>query len=707
MKKIILGLVVFSALSMNIGFCEQYYDDYSAPEGTYYQTGLNYLQNNQYTSAILEFKKALRENSNDLSSKIGITNAYISRAAYYNNKTQEYTKAANDLRSAVFYMKYYDDMANDYNTSQAMAAAIQNLDVILSSTNYDKSAKNRANTARNLRTQGEFAASAYEYFQLIDTPAYQKDANAAIGDIMTILGRGTKSVFYYERAVNMDSKNADLHLKLARAYDSIGNTDGAAREYNLALQNSSEQEDILASLEKIWMQKISLNNADAEAHANLGVVYQKQGKYDAAMAEYQKAESINPANVTTRLNMGTLYQYQKNYDGAISAYNSILQLYPNHVNAHIYKAQCLKELGRSNEAITEYRTVLAYEPQNTVAKQEIFDILKLTMSPQEVMTYLYQNGSADSDSFYDFAYELHKQNKLDDAITFYNETIKLNPQKEDCYVNLSQAYRQKGDNQKALEVIQKAKAMFPSNKTVLNQYNSLVAEAASGLYADATNLFEQGKYQEAITKYLSIQPQTDESTLGVAASYQALENYPKALEYYKKALALDATNADIPYYLGSVYMNLNDYANAKTYLNKAIAMNPSNAQAKNLLKFVNEQESNSKLDKALDLYDKGNFLEALKLLNAIIAADVKNGTAYYYRGLVYDAQKKYNLAIIEYQTALKYTTDLYLAYYSMAVDYDTLGKYQLAKSSYQKYLASGPELNEYTKYARKRVAEIK
>lgn len=692
---------------MGLAYGEPYYDDYSAPEGTYYQTGLNYLQNNQYTSAILEFKKALRENSNDLSSKIGITNAYISRAAYYNNKTQEYTKAANDLRSAIFYMKYYDNMANDYNTSQAMAAAVQNLDAILASTNYDKSAKNRANTAKTLRSQGEFAASAYEYFQLIDTPAYQKDANASIGDIMTILGRGTKSVFYYERAVNMDSKNADLHLKLARAYDSIGNTDGAAKEYNLALQNSTEKEDILASLEKIWMQKISQNNADAEAHANLGVVYQKQGKYDAAMVEYQKAESINPANVTTRLNMGTLYQYQKNYDGAIAAYNSIIELYPNHVQAHIYKAQCLKELGRSNEAVNEYKTVLAFDPQNSDAKEEMFDIIKLTMSPQEVMTYLYQNGGADADSFYDFAYELHKQNKIDDAITFYNETLKLNPQKEDCYVNLSQAYRQKGQNDKALEIIKQAKAMFPNNKMVVNQYNSLIAEASSGIYADATNLFEQGKYQEAINKYVSIQPQTAESTLGIAASYQALENYQKALEYYKKALALDATNTDIPYYLGSVYMNLNDYANAKTYLNKAIAMNPNNAQAKNLLKFVKEQENNNQLDKALDLYDKGNYYEAVKLLNTIIAIDPKNGAAYYYRGLVYDAQKKFNLAVIEYQTALKYSTDLNLAYYSMAVDYDTLGKYQLAKSAYQKYLASNPEANEYTKYARKRVAEIK
>ena len=707
MKKFVLGTVICALMLSNAAFAQ--YDEYDTA-GPYYDQGMQYLQNSQYTSAIQEFKKALRENPFDLSSKIGLTNAYISRAAYYNNKSFEYQKAINDLRSALFYMKYYDDAAADYNTAQAAEAAQKNLDMVMSSVGADKSPKGHLNAAKILRSQGEFAASAYEYFLIKDNPQFRKESSLALGDIMKIMGQPQKSAFYYEQVVQTDPKNADLQLKLARAYEEIDNAEGAAKAYNLALQNSSEKEDILISLEKIWQQKVTLNPQDAEAHANLGVVYQKQAKYDLAMAEYRKAEEINPANANTRLNLGTLYQFQKNYDGAIAAYNSIIQLYPNHVEAHTYKAQCLRALGQNQDAIKEYQLAMNYEPNNTAVRTELFELLKATMPADQVLSYLYQNVQnqpLDPNTYYDFAYELHKANKLDDAIVYYKETIKLNPASIDSYVNLSQVYRQKNNFNEAMKVIEDAKKLYPENAEVKKQYNSLVAEVSASVYTTAASLFEQGKYQEAIASYSKIQPATSESLIGIAACYQALESYKLAIDNYKKALALDPTNPDIPYYIGSVYLNLDDYANARVFLNKAITLDKTNEKAKSLLKFAVEQENNALLEKALNYYDQNNYLEALKIVNSVLLKDSRCGAAYYYRGMIYDAQKKYTLAVVDYQTAVKYSSDFSLAYYSLGVDYDILGRRSEAKIAYQKYLASKPEENDFTKYARKRVAEIK
>lgn len=708
MKKTILySLILFFAFS---GAVFAYDDDETYVPNAYYESGMQYLQNNQYTSAISEFKKALRENPTDTSAKIGLINSYISRAAYYNNKSAEYQKAANDLRSALFYMKYYDNLAGDYNTTQAMNSAQENLDALLSTFKADTTAKGRYSAAKTLRAQGDFAASAYEYFQIIDDNNYKKYAYAGIGDVMNILGLTQKAVFYYERGIKLDSNNVELHLKLARAYDAIGNTQGATEEYNFALSKSSEKSDILASLEKIWLQRVQANSGDAEAHANLGAVYQKEGNYEAAMAEYKKAEAINPANETTRLNMGTLYQIQKNYDAAIASYSSILALYPNHVNAHIYKAQCLKELGRNEEAIKEYKMAISFDPNNNEARTQLFDLLKNTMPADQVLTYLYQNVQnqpMNSSNYYDFAYELHKAGKLDDAIVYYNQTIKLDPKNIDSYVNLSQVYRQKGDLVKARQVIQNAKAIFPDNVDIKKQYDSIVAEQSSNVYTEATKLFEQAKYQDAIFSYTKIQPPTTESLLGIAASYQALENYKSAVDYYKKALAKDPTNPDIMYYLGAAYVNLDDYVNSKLYLDKAVALDKANVKAKDLLKFIADQENSKLLDKAISFYDTKKYIESLKALNTIIMKDSRNGNAYYYRGMVYDAQGKYNLAVVDYQSALKYNKELSLAYYSLAIDYDSLAKFKDAVINYKKYLATKPEENEYTKYARKRALELK
>lgn len=708
MKKAILCSLVISFLFSGVAFAE--YSDEEYVPSAHYAGGMQYLQNYQYTSAISEFKAALRENPTDSSAKIGLINSYISRAAYYNNKSSDYQKAANDLRSALFYMKYYDNLAGDYNTTQAMESNQKNLDMILSEIHADRSSKGIYLTAKTLRNQRELAASAYEFFQLINDSNYKKDAYANIGDIMNIFNLHQKAVFYLERAVSLDSKNVNLHLSLARAYDAIGNSEGAIKEYNYALTNSSEKEDILASLEANWLGKVQANPSDAEAHANLGAVYQKEGNYTAALAEYQKAQAINPTNETTRMNMGTLYQIQKNYAAAIPAYDSILALYPNNVQALIYKAQCLKELGQNEEAVKAYKLAISFDPDNSDARTQLFDLLKKTMPVEQVLAYLYQNVQnqpMNASNYYDFAYELHKAGKLDDAIVYYKETLKLDPKNIDSYINLSQVYRQKGDLTQAWQIIQSAKAIFPENVEIKKQYNSIIAEQSSNVYTEATKLFEQSKYQDAIIVYTKIQPPTTESLLGIAASYQALENFKQAAEYYKKALAKDPSNPDIIYYLGAAYVNLDDYVNGKIYLEKAITLDKTNAKAKDLLKFIADQENAKLLDKAVSFYDTKKYAESLKTLNNIIMRDSRNGNAYYYRGMVYDAEGKYNLAVVDYQNALRYNKELTLAYYSLAIDYDSLGKFKEAVANYKKYLATKPDENDYTKYARKRALELK
>ena len=51
----------------------------------HFDLGQHYLSNYQYSSAVTEFKNALRINYLDNSARIGLMNSYISRAAYYGN----------------------------------------------------------------------------------------------------------------------------------------------------------------------------------------------------------------------------------------------------------------------------------------------------------------------------------------------------------------------------------------------------------------------------------------------------------------------------------------------------------------------------------------------------------------------------------------------------------------------------------------------
>jgi len=73
----------------------------------HFNSAQNYLEQGQYSSAVVEFRKAMRINYLDNSARIGLINSYLARATYYANQEQNYEKAANDFRSALFYLKMY------------------------------------------------------------------------------------------------------------------------------------------------------------------------------------------------------------------------------------------------------------------------------------------------------------------------------------------------------------------------------------------------------------------------------------------------------------------------------------------------------------------------------------------------------------------------------------------------------------------------
>ena len=702
MKKLLSIFILFITIQ-NYAFSQTVYDD-NYQENPNYIQGNKYLKNSQYSSAINEFKKAIRTNPMDSSSIIGLSNAYNMRAEYYNNTVKATDKAISDLKSALFFTKYFSD--SSFASAQVIAGTEKNLSIIEKKQISDSE---RLNLAKTQRTKGEFAAAAYDYYQLLNSPNYKVEANCAIGDIYKIFNRPEKALIFYKNALASDPKNTDVHLKLARTYEQLNNFSESLKEYSYVLDTSAERDDILISLERIWQKKVDESPKDAEAHANLGVVYQKQKRYAEALTEYQKAEALNPSNINTKINIGTLYQEQKKYDLALNTYNSILQAQPHNTNVMLYKAECLKELRRNDDAIAQYKNVLNMDPKNSAAKAALFDLLKDTMPVEDVLAFLYknvQNSPMDANSYYEFAYELHKANKIDDAIIYYLQTIKLDNTKIDAYINLSQAYRQKKNYADAYSIIQKAKALAPDNELVKKQFDIVAKEFASNKYTIASSAFQSGDYQRAISEYMKITPATVDSLIGIAASYQSLKNNDKAIEFYKKAMDLDSNNSDLPFYIASIYANQNNFKQASNYAQIALTKNPSNTKAKELSDYISSKQTEGILTQAIQMYDEKKYNEAISLFDKVLRITPTNATVYYYRAMSFDALNNYQKAIADYKSTLKYAPEMTIAYYSLGVDYDALNNYQSAKENYQKYIDLTDEDNDYKNYAQIRIKEI-
>ena len=98
-------------------------------------------------------------------------------------------------------------------------------------------------------------------------------------------------------------------------------------------------------------------------------------------------------------------------------------------------------------------------------------------------------------------------------------------------------------------------------------------------------------------------------------------------------------------------------------------LNPE-GEAKNLLAYVMQNLTSAEYNEAVSLFEKNQFESALTKFNQILKKETNNAFVYYYRGLIYDEQKKYKLAYDDYNKFLSIymTDDEYLQYIKSRVE---------------------------------------
>ncbi len=678
--------------------------------GEHYTLGQEYLANYQYSSAILEFQNALKINYMDNSARIGLINSYLANGSFLANKNKDYEGAANCYRSALFYLLYFPANSATNQSGSAVSKVKNNLETCLNTINFDSSYKNRFDTARQLRAEGKFAAAGYEFMQTLGDKAYIKDSFEQMGDIMKLLRNNPKSVEYYRKAVALAPEDTDLRLSYAKMLDLVGNEDGAVNEFNFILSRTDENPEVLYSLERIYKKKLDKSPSDANVTTNLGAILQKQGKLDEALTYYAKAEQLDKTNVNARINVGTLYHQKKDYKKALEAYDSVLLLYPKNTQALTYKAQTLEELGKNKDAQELYEKVLAIEPNNDTASYNLKNLLRTTLSTNDFVDYVKKHSvtGKPADELYLYALDLHKENKLDEAIAIYKEVISLVPTNAEAYVNMAIAQSQKKDFNGAISILKIANAKFPDNTQIKETISSIQGEMNDGKLTKASELYNAGQYKAAIEIYSNILPMTEDIMLTIATCWQNLNDTQQALNAYKQAFTINPNNADTAYYIATILIdNEGSQTEGVEYLNKALALEPEHVDAKQLQAYLNEQNDMKKLETAMNLYEAGQYDKSLELLNEIIGKNSQNSFAFYYRGMIYDAKEKFNEAITDYEKAIALNSELSIVNYLLGIDYDTLNKTKAALKNYEAFVANYAEEDDFKAYANSRIKDLK
>jgi len=299
------------------------------------------------------------------------------------------------------------------------------------------------------------------------------------------------------------------------------------------------------------------------------VHYIDAGKQALAKKAVKLGLQQHPASIDLKLLRVEIYIFENELDKASMLLKIIERLEPNNDEVFIQKATISSKNGNHKEAIELLKKALTF----TDDKVDIWSLLG--------MEYLYLDDFKnarlvfekcilvdyeDYSALYNLVYCFDMDKEHEEAITYLNSYIEINPY---CEV----AWHQLGRQYFILEMYQEALNSF--------DYAVLIDESFIGGYLEKAKTLEQlERYKQAIDNYL-ITLKLDDATafvyLRIGECHEKIENFDEAISFYKKAVHEDPLLDKGWMMLANIYHAQNNFQKAAYYISKALTIEEDNS----------------------------------------------------------------------------------------------------------------------------------
>lgn len=389
----------------------------------------------------------------------------------------------------------------------------------------------------------------------------QDNLKSGIAAVKT--GDYVTAVVLLKKAVNSDPKSYDANLY-----------------YGIALYKTGS----LIDAEKYLKQAIIVDEEKADAYAVLGEVYSEQKKYDAAAESFDNAKKYLPLNKTA---------------DALDP-EEITQI----VNTLSDEADNFIASGKVDKAIASLTQAKTYDKNNPLIYVGLGDAYLVRGAYEPAITNYKQSLTLNANfapAYYGLGMVAFRQKKYNDAVQDFSKAI-------DVDKNFAEAYFEKGlllylseEWNAALDAFKKYAELKPGSLRGNTYYAK--TQYAMGRLDDAMTLldevlkidttyseankykayiyFEKKDYQNALTYFDKVKPEdyNAEDWTKRGGVLNALKDYPKAYDSFKKAIETDSTYADAYFEYGKAQFNDEKYQDALINFDKAISLGTTNLAA--------------------------------------------------------------------------------------------------------------------------------
>jgi tetratricopeptide (TPR) repeat protein len=345
---------------------------------------------------------------------------------------------------------------------------------------------------------------------------------------------------------------------------------------------------------------------------NLCKTLEGKGFWNEAIDARKEFIQLNPGIGAAYFHLGLAFYRQGTLDEAIAALREAARLEPNFAVAHLLLGDALVDKGALDEAIAAYTKATHLNPNNWGGH----DSLGLGIGMVGGVAAAHNR----------LGLVLQKKAALNEAITAFQEAVRLDPNLACFRCNLALAFADKGDHGEASAVCKEALERMPDNADLHNTlaivlWKKGATDEAITAYKQAVRLKEdnavcrydllaflvqKGLLDEAIAANkdaLRIKPQDASlyDQLGVALYKKGADE--EALSAAGEAIRLKPSNPYYHAYLGAILLDMGALDKAIAAFRKAIRIQPENAFAYSELGYALVEKGF--LDEALDAHKEG------------------------------------------------------------------------------------------------------
>jgi tetratricopeptide (TPR) repeat protein len=428
-----------------------------------------------------------------------------------------------------------------------------------------------------------------------------------------------KSEKFPPPAPKVDRGAAYYHYALAHMYEEqmamYGRSDLANKamdEYRLAIQADPSSEYLTSALAELYVKTGRIRDAvleaqdilkrdpnNLEAHKLLGRIYLRSlgdmggnsngsdNMLKLAIEQYEQIIKIEPDNVDDHLLLGRLYRLNNDLEKAETELKTAVKLDPNSEEAVTTLALLYTDEGDTTHALQ----VLSAVP-DAGRSAKLYSALGATYEQRkdykgaiDAYRHAIMLDRDNLDAIRGLAENLLNDGQIDKALEQYKVIADANPEDAQTYLRISEIYRRQGKYDEALDSLKKAQAMVPDALEV--PYNIAVVYEAQGRYDEGEKILQEllKKTEKPDSSY----SQSERNNRGIFIErlgmiYRDQENYPAAVEAFRRMLPLGDENARTGYQdMIDTYREAKQWNDATSVAQEAVQKMPNDRELRMVL----------------------------------------------------------------------------------------------------------------------------